>query len=237
MISLILPCLNEESSVAGCVEEASHVLSQQSDSYEVIVVNNGSDDNSAEVAKRAGARVVFEPKRGYGSALLKGFEVAKGNILIMADSDRSYNLNQIPIFLEKLEATKADMVIGNRFAEMKKGAMPLLHRTIGNPVLSFIFRSLFPNQIQDLMCGFRVLTKKSFSRLELTMPGMEFAVEMLLQAVLMNLRVEQIDIEYHPRIGESKLKTFSDGWKHLLLILKYTQTHRRFQFEKVPVLK
>ncbi|MBZ9578025.1 glycosyltransferase family 2 protein [Patescibacteria group bacterium] len=221
-VSIILPCLNEEQSLGTCLEKIKKVVRKNNLNAEIIVVDNGSTDNSCKIAKRKKVKIIYEPKRGYGSAFLKGFEVAKGKYFFCADSDGSYDFREIPRFIEELKKG-SDFVIGDRFkGKVKKGAMPWFHRYIGNPMLSGILRLFFKTKIQDVHCGMRTITKKALKELNLRATGMEFASEMVIQAVKKNLKTKEIPIDYHKRKGTSKLKSFRDGWKHLRFMLLYS---------------
>src|ERR671935_855614 len=191
---------------------------------EVVVVDNGSDDGSADLAQRAGARVVQESRRGYGSAYLAGFAAARGDRIVMADADLTYDFNEIPRFLEKLE-DGAELVIGNRMAKIHKGAMPWLHRYVGNPLLTGILNLFYRAGVEDAHCGMRAVRRDVLPRLDLRTTGMEFASEMVIRAAKENLQIEQLPIEYHPREGESKLSTWRDGWRHLRFLLVHSPTY------------
>ena len=190
---------------------------------EVVVADNGSEDDSAALATAAGARVVHEARRGYGSAYLAGFAAAKGTYIITADADQTYDFKEIPRFVESLE-NGADMVIGNRMNNIVPGAMPWLHRYIGNPILSGFLNLLYRSGVHDAHCGMRALRRDTLPRLELRSTGMEFASEMVVRAVKEELAIAEFDIEYHPREGESKLSSFRDGWRHLKLLLVNSPT-------------
>jgi glycosyltransferase involved in cell wall biosynthesis len=190
----------------------------------VIVVDNGSTDRSAEVAEAAGARVVYEPRRGYGSAYLRGLDEAQGEYVVMADGDGTYDLGDLPAFVELLDDGD-DLVLGSRFrGTIHEGAMPWAHRWIGNPVLTKILNVFFGIRVSDAHCGLRAIRRSAAALLELQATGMEFASEMILKAAKRNLRVGEVPIEYHPRIGESKLNTFRDGWRHLRFMLLHSST-------------
>ena len=191
---------------------------------EIIVVDNGSDDGSGELAAAAGASVVLEPERGYGSAYLAGLAAARGDYIVMADADLTYDFNEIPRFLRELESG-ADMVIGNRMKNIHPGAMPWHHRYIGNPLLSGLLNLLFRTGVDDAHCGMRALRREVLPRLDLRTTGMEFASEMVIRAAKEKLVVRQFPIEYHPRGGESKLSSFRDGWRHLRFLLVHSPNH------------
>jgi glycosyltransferase involved in cell wall biosynthesis len=223
-LSVVIPCLNEADTIAECVRRARHVLDENGISGEVIVVDNNSDDDSGTLAARAGALVVLERERGYGSAYLAGFAVARGDYILMADADLTYDFDEIPRFVTALDAG-ADLVIGNRMHNIHPGAMPWHHRYIGNPVLSGFLNILFRTGVDDVHCGMRALRRDTLPRLDLRTTGMEFASEMVIRAAKENLDVRQFAIEYHPRVGESKLSSFRDGWRHLRFLLVHSPTY------------
>jgi glycosyltransferase involved in cell wall biosynthesis len=218
LVSVVIPCLNEAQSIEACVRSAVEVLEENGIAGEVIVSDNGSEDGSAALAARAGARVVRERRRGYGSAYLAGFAAARGTYLITADADQTYDFAEIPRFVAQLE-DGADMVIGNRMNNILPGAMPWLHRYIGNPVLSGFLNLLYRSGVHDAHCGMRAVRRDTLPRLRLRATGMEFASEMVVRAVKEKLTVTEFDIEYRPREGQSKLSSFRDGWRHVKLLL------------------
>ncbi len=222
-VSVVIPCLNEEQSIESCVRTARSVLDEHGIRGEVIVADNDSEDDSAALAAAAGARVVHEERRGYGSAYLAGFAAARGTYIITADADQTYDFNEIPRFVASLEGG-ADMVIGNRMNNIVPGAMPWLHRYIGNPILSGFLNLLYRSGIHDAHCGMRALRRDTLPRLQLRSTGMEFASEMVVRAVKEDLEIAEFDIEYHPREGESKLSSFRDGWRHLKFLLVNSPT-------------
>jgi Glycosyl transferase family 2 len=187
----------------------------------VIVADNGSEDASAELARAAGALVVHEPRRGYGSAYLAGFAAAQGEYIVMADADLTYDFDDIPRFVKELDGG-ADFVMGNRMRGIKPGAMPWLHRYVGNPALSGILNLFFRTGVRDAHCGMRALRRDVLPRLDLRTTGMEFASEMVVRAGKESLAIEEIPIHYHPREGESKLSSFRDGWRHLRFLLVHS---------------
>jgi hypothetical protein len=222
-VSVVIPCLNEAASIERCVARAREAVERQDWQGEVIVADNGSDDGSAELARKAGATVVHEPRRGYGSAYLAGFAAARGDYVIMADADLTYDFDDIPRFVLKLDEG-ADMVIGDRMRGIQPGAMPWLHRYIGNPVLTGILNLLFRTGVRDAHCGMRGLRRSALPTLDLRTTGMEFASEMVIRAGKEKLAIEEIPIDYHPREGESKLSSFRDGWRHLRFLLVHSPT-------------
>ena len=191
---------------------------------EVIVADNASEDRSAELAADAGARVVSEPRRGYGSAYLAGFAAARGRYIVMADADLTYDFGEIPRFVEQLEGG-AELVMGDRMENIHPGAMPWLHRYVGNPVLTGMLNAFFRTGVSDAHCGMRALRRDVLPRLDLRTTGMEFASEMVIRASKEKLEIREFPIEYRPRGGESKLSSFRDGWRHLRFLLVHSPTH------------
>jgi glycosyltransferase involved in cell wall biosynthesis len=224
MVSVVIPCLNEEGNIERCVRLAREVLEQNGIRGEVVVADNASEDRSAELAAAAGARVVHEPRRGYGSAYLAGFEAARGRYIVMADADLTYDFREIPRFVEQLEAG-AQLVIGDRMDNIHPGAMPWLHRYVGNPVLTAVLNLFFRTGVSDAHCGMRALRKDVLPRLDLRTTGMEFASEMVIRAAKEKLDIREFPIEYHPRAGHSKLSSFRDGWRHLRFLLVHSPTY------------
>jgi glycosyltransferase involved in cell wall biosynthesis len=223
-LSVLIPCLNEEGNIAECVISAQRALDANEIEGEIIVINNGSEDDSARIAAGAGAHVVDEPRRGYGSAYLAGLAAARGRYIVMADADLTYDFNEIPRFLAELE-DGADMVIGNRMKNIQPGAMPWHHRYIGNPLLSGFLNLLFRTGVDDAHCGMRALRCDVLPRLDLRTTGMEFASEMVIRAAKESLDLRQFAIDYHPRGGESKLSSLRDGWRHLRFLLVHSPNH------------
>lgn len=218
-VSLVIPCFNEEGAIARVVQKGLAGLQKLGVSGEVLVVDNGSTDGSASEARRAGARVVFEARSGYGSALMRGFNEARGRYLVMADGDDTYPVEELGPFLELLDSGY-DMVNGNRFGgKMEPGAMTWSHRYLGTPALSWLLRVMTRTSLRDSQCGMRAFRREAIARLDLRAPGMEFASEMLLKATRAGLRVGEVPIALAPRIGESKLQTLPDGWRHLRYLL------------------
>lgn len=220
-VSVVIPCLNEEESISACVTSAFAALAAADLAGEVIVADNDSDDRSAELAADAGARVVLEPRRGYGSAYMAGFAAARGKYVMMADADLTYDFGEIPRFVQRLEAG-ADLVMGDRMDNIQPGAMPWLHRYIGNPLLSGLLNAMFRTGVRDAHCGMRAFRRSLLPVLDLRTPGMEFASEMVIRASKAGLAIEQLPILYHPRSGASKLSSFRDGWRHLRFLLVHS---------------
>jgi hypothetical protein len=224
-ISIVLPCLNEEDAIGGCIDTLRYIIWEQRLSAEIIVVDNASTDRSNEIARAHGARVVYQAERGYGNAYLKGFAEARGKYIVMADADNTYDLTEVNEFVDPLRRGY-DLVIGNRFAgRMAKGAMTFSHRYIGNPILSGILRLFFHTTVRDAHCGMRAFTRASYPKMRLRTGGMEFASEMVINAAKSGLRITERPISYAPRIGESKLHTVRDGWRHLRFMLLYSPSH------------
>jgi Glycosyl transferase family 2 len=225
-VSIVLPCLNEAATVGTCVAKGIEALRRLEMRGEVVVVDNGSNDGSADVAARAGARVVYESQRGYGSALMRGIDAARAPLIIMADADDSYDLSDLARFLTALE-NGADVVIGSRRrGRIEPGAMPTLHRWIGNPLFSAALRVLFRVNVSDAHCGMRAFTRAAYRRMQLQTTGMEFASEMVIKAALAGLRIVEFPITLRPdgRGRRAHLRTFRDGWRHLRFILLFSPT-------------
>ena len=223
-VSVVIPCLNEADNIEACVRKAHAVLDEHGISGEVVVADNDSDDGSPELAAAAGARVLHEPRRGYGSAYLAGLAAASGEYIVMADADLTYDFGEIPRFVEHLDAG-AQMVIGDRMNNIHPGAMPWLHRYVGNPALTGILNLLFRTGIRDAHCGMRALRRDVLPVLDLRTTGMEFASEMVIRAAKEGLDIREFPIEYHPRGGVSKLSSFRDGWRHLRFLLVHSPIH------------
>ncbi|PIN86665.1 hypothetical protein COV19_04090 [Candidatus Woesearchaeota archaeon CG10_big_fil_rev_8_21_14_0_10_44_13] len=214
-VSVILPCRDEEKTIGLCIGKIRQVFKKEKINGEIIVSDSSTDD-SASIADESGAKVIKHGKIGYGNAYFEGFRHARGRYIIMGDSDNTYDFGEITKFLHYLRDKDYDFVIGNRFNGMiKKGAMPFLHRYIGNPLLSFISRIFFRTGIYDINCGFRAIDRRLLDRLGLEMTGMEFASEMVIKAVKYDARIKEIPVNYYERVGESKLRTLRDGWKHI----------------------
>jgi glycosyltransferase involved in cell wall biosynthesis len=221
-VSVVIPCLDEAETIAECVQSARAVLDESALEGEVIVVDNGSTDGSGDLARAAGALVVEERRRGYGSAYLAGLTAAKGDYIVMVDADLTYDFREIPRFVDALE-DGAELVVGNRLDGVQPGAMPWLSR-VGNPLLSGFLNMLYRTNIHDAHCGMRALRREVLPVLNMRTVGMEFASEMVIRATREKLDVREIPIELHPRVGTSKLSPFRDGWRHLRLILVYNPT-------------
>jgi glycosyltransferase involved in cell wall biosynthesis len=216
-----MPCLNEAETVAACVHKARGFLQRADIEGEVLVADNGSTDGSPEIASEAGARVVRVPQRGYGRALMGGIDAARGRFVIMADADGSYDFARLDPFIDRLRAGDK-MVVGNRFkGGIRPGAMPVLHRYLGNPVLSFAGRLLFSTDIEDFHCGLRGVDRAATTELNLHSPGMEFASEMIVKAKLAGWRIASVPTPLSPdgRSRSSHLRSWHDGWRHMRFLL------------------
>ena len=223
-VSVVIPCLNEAGSIEACVRAARGALDQGGYVGEVLVVDNGSTDGSGPLAAGAGAEVVDEPRRGYGNAYLAGLAAARGRYIVMLDADMTYDAGELPRFVKELE-NGGDMVLGDRMEGIQPGAMPWLHRHVGNPVLTGLLNTLFGTKVKDAHCGMRALRREVLPQLDLRTSGMELASEMVIRAAKAGLDIRQFPIDYHPRQGESKLSTWSDGWRHLRFLLIHSPKH------------
>jgi glycosyltransferase involved in cell wall biosynthesis len=224
LVSVVIPCLNEAENIESCVAAALAALERMGVQGEVVVADNDSEDESVRLAEQAGARVVVERRRGYGSAYLAGFAASNGRYIVMADADLTYDFDEIPRFVAALE-DGAEMVIGDRMDNIQPGAMPWLHRYVGNPILTGLLNLFFRTGVNDAHCGMRALRRDVLPRLDLRTTGMEFASEMVIRASKQNLRIAEFPIEYHPRGGQSKLSSFRDGWRHLRFLLVHSPNH------------
>jgi glycosyltransferase involved in cell wall biosynthesis len=223
-LTIVMPCLNESETVEICVKKALKSIGLYGIDGEVVVADNGSTDGSQQIAIAAGARVVLVEDKGYGNALMGGIEAARGKFIIMGDADDSYDFTNLMPFLEKLREGY-DLVMGNRFlGGIKPGAMPFLHRYLGNPVLSGMGRLFFRIPIGDFHCGLRGITKAAYERMNLHATGMEFASEMVLKASLLGLRIIEVPttLSLDGRSRPPHLRTWRDGWRHLRFMLIYS---------------
>jgi hypothetical protein len=222
-ISVVMPCLNEAETLASCIRKAIKAIETAGVAGEVIIADNGSTDGSQTIAVREGARVVNVAVRGYGAALMAGINAARSEYILMADSDDSYNFSHLPRFLTTLESG-ADLVMGNRFkGGIEPGAMPFLHRYLGNPVLSFLGRLYFKAPVGDFHCGIRAFRKSAIRALDLQTTGMEFASEMVVKATLARLQISEVPttLSRDGRSHPPHLHTWHDGWRHLRFLLLY----------------
>lgn len=223
-LSVVLPCLNEKETVGICVQKVVAALEEAEIRGEVIVADNGSTDGSIEIARSAGARVVHVKDRGYGNALRGGIQAAHGTYVLMADSDDSYDFTHISRFVEQLRQG-SDLVMGNRFlGGIRDGAMPALHRYLGNPVLTAIGRLFFHSPSRDFHCGIRAFRRESYERMDIRSTGMEFASEMVVKASLLRMNVSEVPTTLSPdgRTHPPHLRTWHDGWRHLRFLLMYS---------------
>jgi glycosyltransferase involved in cell wall biosynthesis len=223
LVSAVMPCLNEEKTLGLCIAKIQRAFDEMGIAGEVVVADNGSTDNSVEIAESLGARVVHERRKGYGSALLAGISTARGRIVIMADADDSYDWAALGDFVRKIDEGY-DLVMGNRFkGGIEPGAMPALHRYLGNPVLSTLARVMYRIPVNDFHCGMRAFTREAFQRMNMRTVGMEFATEMVVSAAHAGLRITEIPTRLYPdkRDRPPHLRSFRDGWRHLRFILTY----------------
>jgi glycosyltransferase involved in cell wall biosynthesis len=225
-LSVVIPALNEERTIAHCVEKALKAVAASGAPGEVVVADNGSTDRTRAVAEGLGARVVAVDGKGYGKALRGGFSAAKGKYLLMGDADGSYDFEQAPRYLEKLRQGQ-DFVVGNRFkGEIEPGAMPFLNRHLGTPVLTTIMNLLFRTGLGDMNCGMRGLTKSAFERMGLKADGMEFATEMIVKASLLKMKIAEVPCDLHKDLRDRPphLRRWRDGWRHLRFMLLFSPT-------------
>lgn len=223
-LSVVMPCLNEAETIGICIEKAMRFFRENGVKGEVVIGDNGSTDGSQSIAEQLGAKVVSVSERGYGSALMGGIAEAKGNYVIMGDSDDSYDFLNLMPFLKKLREGY-DLVMGNRFkGGIKPGAMPPLHKYLGNPVLSGIGRIFFRTGIGDFHCGLRGFSKEAFMKMDLRTTGMEFASEMVVKATLFKMKITEVPTTLSPdgRSRPPHLRSFRDGWRHLRFLLLYS---------------
>jgi glycosyltransferase involved in cell wall biosynthesis len=223
-VTILMPCLNEAETLAFCVRQAVTALRDNNVAGEVVVADNGSTDGSQKIATDEGARVVNVPTRGYGAALIAGIEAARGKYVLMADADASYHFEHLPRFLPKLDEGY-DLVMGNRFSgSIEPGAMPPLHRYLGNPVLSSIGRIFFRIPVRDFHCGLRAFRRDPILALNLRTTGMEFASEMVVKSSLAGLRMTEVPTTLSPdgRSRPPHLRSWRDGWRHLRFLLLFS---------------
>ncbi|MBP7691258.1 MAG: glycosyltransferase family 2 protein [Anaerolineales bacterium] len=224
-VSIVMPCLNEHETVGACVRKAREALAANQLAGEVIVADNGSTDGSIELAEQNGARVVHQTLRGYGAAYMKGVAHARGRYIVIGDSDDTYDFGDVPRLLERLRAGD-DVVLGSRFmGQILPGAMPWANQHIGNPILTTMLNRLFHLKISDAHSGLRAFTRPAWDKMQLQTPGMEFASEMLIKAAFRRLRISEVPITYHPRMGDSKLNPLNDAWRHIRFMLLFSPTY------------
>jgi glycosyltransferase involved in cell wall biosynthesis len=223
-LTIVMPCLNEAETLERCIVKAKGYLERTGIAGEIVIGDNGSTDGSQEIARKAGARVVDVPRRGYGAALMGAIEAARGKYVIMGDSDDSYDFSNLDLYVEKLREGY-DLVMGNRFkGGVQPGAMPFLHKYLGNPVLSFIGRLFFKSDIGDFHCGLRGFRQDIVARLGLQTTGMEFASEMVVKSTLFDFKIAEVPTTLAPdgRTRPPHLRTWRDGWRHLRFLLIYS---------------
>ena len=222
LVSVVMPCLNEEAAIGACIEKIQRTFAASGIAGEIVVCDNGSTDASVAIAERTGVRIVHQPRRGYGNAYLKGFAAARGEYLIMGDADDTYDFSLIPQFLDALRRQGYDFVTGSRYLAGGDRHVAGLHRFVGNPALTAILNFLFRTRYTDVYCGFRGFSRATYERIRPVSPGMEFNLELAINAGLAGLKTTEIPIELGPRKGESKLRTFRDGWRSLRMMLLYS---------------
>ena len=221
-LTILMPCLNEERTIGTCIKKAQKFIKENNIEGEVLIADNGSTDKSVEIAKKLGARVTIVEKKGYGNALREGTKEAKGKYVIMGDSDDSYNFLEIKEILEKIEEGN-DLVVGNRYGgKIEKGAMKILNRYIGTPVISYIARKKYKVEITDFNCGLRGYINEKIKEIGCKAEGMEYATEMIIKAKEKNLRIAEVDINFYKdgRGRKSHLRPIKDGLRHLKVIIE-----------------
>lgn len=224
-LSVVMPCLNEEKTIKYCVNRAKEGIQKTKFQGEIIVCDNGSQDNSVVLAKKEGAKVIQEHERGYGSAYLSGLRAARGNWIVIGDSDGTYDFREIPKLIAPL-SQGYDLVVGSRIkGKIRKGAMPLLNRYFGTPCLNLFIKIFFNLHVSDSQSGMRAFTKEAYRRINPQSTGMEFASEMLIRAAQENLKITEVPINYLARISPTKLSRFKDAWRHIRFMLLFTPTY------------
>lgn len=222
LVSVVLPCLNEEDAIGECVDDIVRVFAASGIDGEVVVSDNGSSDASVAIAQSHGARVVHQPRRGYGNAYLKGFTHARGRYLVMADADGTYDFRHIPEFLLALTDEGYDFVTGSRYLGGGHAEIKSLHRWFGNPALTRILNMMFRSKFTDVYCGMRAFSRDAYETVKPMNRGMEFNLELAINAALSGLKIKEIPIRLGARKGMSKLRTFRDGWRSLRMMLLYS---------------
>jgi len=223
-LTVLMPCLNEIRTLGVCIRKARSYLEASGLDWEILIADNGSTDGSQELARELGVRVIDVAERGYGAALKAGIAAARGTWIVMGDADDSYDFGALAPFIAALQGGH-DLIVGNRFAgSIAPGAMPWLHRYVGNPVLSFLGRSFFGGQLRDFHCGLRAFRREAMLELRLVTPGMEFASEMIVKSLQAGLRVAEVPtaLSKDGRDRPPHLRTWRDGWRHLRYLLLYT---------------
>ncbi len=221
--TILMPCLNEEKTMGECIRQARRGAEKLGLSYEILIADNGSDDNSREIAEKCGARVVVVPEKGYGSALIGGIKAARGRYVIMGDCDLSYDFTNLEGFVSGLREG-ADLVMGNRFkGNIEKDAMPFMHRYFGVPLLSFMGRVRFRTNVGDFHCGIRAFDREKALALGLSCNGMEFATEIIGKFAMSGAVIKEIpaDLRCDGRNGRSHLRSIRDGFRHIFLMMKH----------------
>jgi glycosyltransferase involved in cell wall biosynthesis len=228
-VSVVIPSKDEMNTIGICIKKIQEVLEAHGISYEIIVADN-SADLTPNIARSLGATVVTPDRMGYGYAYRYGFKYAKGKYIVIGDADNTYDFSEIIKLIEPLRNNEADIVIGSRFkGRIEKGAMPWLHRYIGNPILTFFINVFFNASLSDAHSGFRAFKREVLETIEFTSYGMEFASEMIIKAIKKGFSIKEVPITYYPRLsGKSKLSSFSDGWRHLKFMLLFTPKYVYF---------
>jgi glycosyltransferase involved in cell wall biosynthesis len=220
LVSVVLPCLNEEAAIGTCIEKLQKTFASSGIQGEIVVCDNGSTDRSVAIAERMGVQVVHQPERGYGRAYMQGFANARGTYLVMGDADDTYDFTMISTFLARL-SDGYDFVTGSRYLAGGHAAIPFLHRLFGNPLLTIILNMLFNTRYTDVYCGFRAFSRRAYDLIQPVSPGMEFNLELAINAGLAGLKITEVPIRLLERKGESKLRTFRDGWRSIRMMLIY----------------
>jgi len=219
-ISIVMPSMNEENTIGICIEKSLAVFDNYKLEGEIIVVDN-STDRTAEIARSMGA-IVIDSVKGYGNAHIAGLSRSEGDYIAIVDTDNTYDILELPKFFDLLISGDADFVIGSRLkGNIKKGAMPLLHQYIGNPLLTYVLNFLFKTRISDAHCGMRAFTRDALDKMNIKTRGMEMASEMVIEAADKGLRIKEVPITYYVRDAPSKLRSFQDGWRHLRFMILY----------------
>ena len=222
LVSVVMPCLNEEAAIGPCIQKIRRTFAAAAIDGEIVVCDNGSTDASVSIAERMGARIVHQPLHGYGRAYLKGFASARGRYFVMGDADDTYDFTMIPEFVAALDREGHQFVTGSRYLGGGDAHITTLHRYFGNPALTRILNLMFGTRYTDVYCGFRAFSRETYAAIRPVSPGMEFNLELAINAGLAGLRVKEIPIVLAPRKGESKLRTFRDGWRSLRMMLLYS---------------
>ncbi len=221
LVSVVMPCLNEEEAIGDCIRKIQQTLAEAAIDGEIVVCDNGSTDGSVAIAQSMGAYVVHQPRRGYGNAYRMGFASAHGRYLVMGDADDTYDFTLIPVFLEKLVTGGCDFVTGSRYLAGGEGHITFLHRFLGNPLLTCLLNMLFGTRYTDVYCGYRAFSREAYQRIAPVSPGMEFNLELAINAGMAGLKMAEVPIWLAPRKGVSKLRTLRDGWRSLRMMLLY----------------